>query len=136
MMGAVASFLRRLRALAGRCAIVLAVCQVATIASVTLLAALPSAGASSVSSHEECTCDHVAGVMCPMHRRSSSPKGPRWCAAGDASIYLLLPGLNAPAMPLRVATLAPPISESVAPARSAGIALTLASPPDSPPPRA
>jgi hypothetical protein len=136
MMGAVASFLRRVRALAGRCAIVLAVSQVVTMASATILAALPSSSTASVSAHEECTCDHAAGVMCPMHRRSSSPNGPRWCAAGDASIYFLLPGLNAPALPVRVAGLAPPTFESVAPALSVGVPLALASPPDSPPPRA
>jgi hypothetical protein len=115
---------------------VLAVCQVATMASAAVLAAMPAAGTSSVSAHEECTCDHVAGVMCPMHRRSSNPNGPRWCAAGDASIYLLLPGLNAPALPVRVATLAAPPIESEAPAPFAEAPLPLASPPDSPPPRA
>ena len=103
--------------------------------SATILAAMPSSSTSSVSAHEECTCDHVAGVMCPMHRRSSSPNGPRWCAAGDASIYFLLPGLNAPALPARVATLAAPTSESVAPASCAEVPLPLDSPPDSPPPR-
>ena len=135
-MGAVASFLRRVRTLAGRCAIVLAVSQVLTMASATILAAMPSSSTSSVSAHEECTCDHVAGVMCPMHRRSSHPNGPRWCAAGDASIFFLLPALNAPALPVRVAVLAPPTFESVAPTPSVGVPLALASPPDSPPPRA
>ena len=113
---------------------VLAVCQIATVASPTVLAAVPAA--SSIAAHEECTCDHSTGVMCPMHRRAQHPNAPRLCSGLDLATYALLPGSHPLAMPLSVAQLSHPPAEAFVPAPAAETPLPLARPPDSPPPRA
>jgi hypothetical protein len=101
------------------------------------LAAAPHAGAVV---EEECRCEHSAGVMCPMHRRSSSRPvpvdAPRWCTGVDDSIFAVVPVFGALAMPERAAHLLPHDVESAAPLFRAGGPRPLDRPPDSPPPRA
>jgi hypothetical protein len=137
----VTAFLRHLRAHAARCALAVAVCQVAVLCSTTVaLGASTPSGAVHVTADEECTCDHSAGVMCPMHRRASSrpapTNAPRWCKGVDGSSYAVVPVLGTLVLPERVAQLTPGISESAAPAPRSASPRPLARPPDSPPPRA
>ena len=132
--------LRHFRVLAGRYALAVAVCQLAVLSSSTLvLAASRQAGALTVGAAEECSCEHTPGVMCPMHRRSTSrpapADAPRWCKGVDNSTFAVLPAFGALAMPERVAPLARPVGESPAPAFVAGAPRPLDRPPDSPPPR-
>jgi hypothetical protein len=137
----VTAFLRHFRALAGRYALALALCQVAVLCSATIvLAATPRAGGTTVGAEDECNCEHSTAVMCPMHRKSSSrplpANTPRWCKGVDGSTYAVLPVLGALALPERVARLLLPLLESPAAAVSAEAPRPLARPPDSPPPRA
>jgi hypothetical protein len=121
-------------------ALAVAICQVAVLsASTIVLAASPRAGGLRVAADEECSCEHSAGVMCPMHRRSTSrpipANGPRWCKGVDDSSYAVLPALGTLAMPERVAELVPSVTEAVAPTVPAETPRFLDRPPDSPPPR-
>lgn len=134
------AFLRHLRALASRYALAVAVCQVAVLsASTMVLAATPHNGALHIGADEECTCDHTAGVMCPMHKRASSrpapTNAPRWCKGVDDSSFAVLPVLGVLALPERVVQLLLVITESTAPAFRAEAPRLLDRPPDSPPPR-
>jgi hypothetical protein len=137
----VTAFLRQLRAHAARCALAVAVCQVALVCSATMvLAASTPSSAVHVTADEECSCDHSTGVMCPMHRRASSrptpTNAPRWCKGVDGSSYAVLPVLGTLSLPERVLQLAPAITESTVPAPRTVAPRPLAHPPDSPPPRA
>ena len=129
-----------LRARAPRFALALVVCQLAALSFSTLvLAASQPPGALTVGAHEECSCDHTTGVMCPMHRRSASrpipANVPRWCKGVDGSTYAVLPVLGTLAMPERVALFAVPAVESTPPAFRAASPRPLDHPPDNPPPR-
>lgn len=135
------AFLRHFRALAGRYALAVAVCQVAVLSTSTIvLAASPHDGSLHVAAGEECTCDHTAGVMCPMHKRASSrpapSNAPRWCKGVDGSSYAVLPVLGTLALPERVAELLLSFETTPVLAPRAQAALPLDRPPDSPPPRA
>ena len=135
------AFLRHVRALAGAYALALAVCQVAVVASATIvLASSLRSGTLGVAADEECSCDHAAGVMCPMHRRSSPrpapANGPRWCKGVDDSTYAVIPALGTLALPERVALLVRPVTPVLATAHPAEAPVPLDRPPDSPPPRA
>jgi len=137
----VTAFLRHLRALASRYALAVAVCQVAVVFSATsLLAASTPSTALHVAADEQCSCDHSTGVMCPMHRRSSSrpapANAPRWCKGVDGSSYALVPALGTLALPERVAQLMPAATAPAAPAPRRDAPRPVARPPDSPPPRA
>ena len=136
-----AAILRHVRTFAGRYALVVVVCQVAVLSSTTIvLAASTPSGALTVAAVEECSCEHTAGVMCPMHRRSSSrpapSNGPRWCSGADASSYAVLPAFGQLAMPEHLAQFAFAITESTAPAPRIEAPRPFDRPPDSPPPRA
>jgi hypothetical protein len=136
----VTSLVRHLRARLVRYAVALAVCQVVAVCSATIvLAAAPHAGGAAVALDEECRCEHSAGVMCPMHRRSSSrpvpADAPRWCQGTDDAAFAVLPALGTLALPERIAPLTPTTVESLAPAFRAEAPRPLARPPDSPPPR-
>jgi len=130
-----------LRRHAARYALAVALCQLAVLCSSTItLAASVRSAALAVSAGEECSCDHTAGVMCPMHRKSSPrpapTNGPRWCNGVNGDTFALLPSIGALAMPERVAHFQPSIVESVAPALRADAPRLLDRPPDNPPPRA
>jgi hypothetical protein len=132
-------FLRQLRA--PRYALAVVVCQLAVLCSSTItLAASPRSGTLAVGAAEACSCDHTAGVMCPMHRKSSArpapTNGPRWCKGADGAAFAVLPSLGALAMPERLVELVLSFAESAAPVSSADAPRLLARPPDSPPPRA
>ena len=134
------AFLRHLRAHAARCALAVAVCQVAVLCSTTIaLAASTPSGAVQVTADEECSCDHSTGVMCPMHRRASSrpapTNAPRWCKGVDGSSYAVVPVLGTLALPERLAQFVPAIVESTSPAPRAETLRPFDRPPDSPPPR-
>ena len=134
------ALLRHLRTLAGAYALALVVCQVGVVASATIvLASSPRSGALGVAADEECNCDHSTGVMCPMHRRSSSrpapANGPRWCKGVDGSTYAVIPALGTLALPERVAALVVPAFDSIALVPVADAPLPLDHPPDNPPPR-
>jgi hypothetical protein len=131
---------RHVRARLVRYALALAVCQVVAVCSATIvLAAAPHAGAA-VAVDEECRCEHSAGVMCPMHRRSSSrpvpADAPRWCQGVDDTAFAVPPAFGAFALLERIALHTPTAVESLAPAFRAEAPRPLARPPDSPPPRA
>ena len=135
-----APLVRHFREHVRRYALVLAVCQVAVLSSATLvLAAASRSGALTVGADEECRCDHTAGVMCPMHRRTSSrpvpADAPRWCTGVDDSAYGVLPVLGGLALPERIAQVVRPNIESRATVSLAEAPRPLARPPDSPPPR-
>jgi hypothetical protein len=137
----VTAFLWHLRARAARVAFALAVCQLAVLSvSTIVLAASPRAGGLTLAADEECSCEHTAGVMCPMHRRSTSAPapadGPRWCKGVDDSSYAVLPVLGSLAMPEPIVTFVFSLTESAAPAVHAEAPRLLDRPPDSPPPRA
>lgn len=122
-------------------ALAIALCQLAVLsASTIVLVASPRAGGLSVAAGEECSCEHTAGVMCPMHRRSTSrpapASAPRWCAGVGDSSYPVLPVLGTLAMPERIAEVVLSLTDSAAPAVPAETPRVLAPPPDSPPPRA
>ena len=126
--------------MARRYALAVAVCQVAVLsASTIVLAATPHSGALHVAADEECTCDHTAGVMCPMHKRASSrpvpTNAPRWCSGAADSTFALIPVLGNFALPERVAELVLTVTESAMPARRVEAPRLLDRPPDSPPPR-
>jgi hypothetical protein len=130
---------RHLRAHVVRYAVALAVCQALAVCSATIvLAAAPHAG-GALAVEEECTCEHSAGVMCPMHRRSSSRPvpvdAPKWCQGVDDSLLAALPVLGTLALPERIAQLVPTAVESLAPSFRAEAPRPLDRPPDSPPPR-
>ena len=140
-MVAVSRLLRQLRVRVARFALAVAVCQLAVLCSSTLVLATSHApGASTVSTGEECSCDHTAGVMCPMHRKSSSrpvpANAPRWCTGADGSTWAVLPALGMLAMPEGIAQLLPSIVESRVAASAAAAPAPLDRPPDNPPPRA
>jgi hypothetical protein len=123
-----------------RYALALALCQViAACAGTIVLAASPRAGGDVVSADEECNCEHSSGVMCPMHRRSSSrpipADAPRWCTGLDDSVFAVLPVFGALALPERIAHLARPELEPLVTAPRPGAPRSLDRPPDSPPPR-
>jgi hypothetical protein len=130
--------MRHLRARVARYAVALAVCQLAMVCSATI--ALASTPHQRAAVEEECRCEHTAGVMCPMHRKSSSrpvpADAPRWCQGADDSALAVLPALGALALPERIALLTPTTLESPAPAFRAEAPRPLDRPPDSPPPRA
>ena len=133
--------LRPLRLHAARYALAIAVCQLAVLGSSTItLAASARSAALAVNAGEECSCEHTAGVMCPMHRNSSSrpapTNGPRWCNGVDGGAFAVLPSLGALAMPERIVELALSFAESAAPAFGTDSPPLLARPPDNPPPRA
>ena len=133
--------LRQLRRHAARYALVVAVCQLAVLCFSTItLAASARSAALAVSAGEECSCEHTAGVMCPMHRKSSPrpapANGPRWCNGVDGGAFAVLPSLGALAMPERIVELVLSFAESTAPAFRADAPRLLARPPDNPPPRA
>ena len=135
------AFLRHVRALASRYALVVAVCQVAALsASTMVLAASPPDVGLHIGTGEECTCDHTAGVMCPMHKRASSrpapANAPRWCKGVDESSFAVLPVIGTLALPEYVTDLLPQITATAAPAIRVGAPRLLDRPPDSPPPRA
>jgi hypothetical protein len=116
----------------------LAICQVLAVCSATIVQASTPHQRAAVE--EECRCEHTAGVMCPMHRRSSSRPmpvdAPRWCQGADDSALAVLPAPGALALPERIARLTPAALESPAPAFRAEAPGPLDRPPDSPPPRA
>jgi hypothetical protein len=120
-----------------RYAVALAVCQVVMGSATIVTATTLQAGGLAVD--EECRCEHSAGVMCPMHRKSSSRPvpldAPRWCQGADDSALAVLPTFGTLALPERVARLTPPVVASPAPALRAEAPRPLARPPDSPPPR-
>lgn len=133
------SLVRHLRARLVRYAVALAVCQVAMVCSATIVLAAAPHGGAAVAVDEECRCEHSAGVMCPMHRRSSSRPvpvdAPRWCQGVDDSVLAALPVLGTLALPERIAPLIPTAVESLVPAFRAEAPRPLARPPGSPPPR-
>jgi hypothetical protein len=129
------------RARVARYALAVVVCQLLVVCAPTIvMAASPRPGGLTVASDEECRCEHTAGVMCPMHRRSSSrpiPSGtPRWCQGVDDSAYAVLPVFGTLALPERVTQFAHPLTVSRALTSAAEAPRPLDRPPDSPPPRA
>ena len=134
------AFGRHLRARAALYALLVAACQLslAAGASTIMLASTPP-GASTVA-EDDCSCEHSAAVMCPMHRRPASrpipPGTPRWCGAGDDSVFALLPVLGALTVPEPVQGILEPSSVPLTLSRTAVHPVRLAHPPDSPPPRA
>jgi hypothetical protein len=132
--------IRHVRARLASYAIALALCQVAAVGSATIvLAASPQSRALTVAADDECSCEHTTGVMCPMHRKSSSrpvpANAPRWCQGVDDSTAAVLPVLGALALPERVARFTIPVVSSLAPPLRVEAPRPLHSPPDSPPPR-
>jgi hypothetical protein len=133
---------RHLRDRAARIALLVVLCQLGLVIapSVALAAHHLQSGTARVAAAEECTCEHEAGVMCPMHRRSAPrpiPAGaPRWCGAGDASLFALAPVLGAlvPPEPLHEAALIPLVTPGSPFANDSLLRLDRS--PDSPPPRA
>jgi hypothetical protein len=121
-----------------RYAVALAVCQVVMGSATIVTATTLQAGGLAVD--EECRCEHSAGVMCPMHRRSSSrpvpADAPRWCQGVDDTAFAVPPAFGAFALLERIALHTPTAVESLAPAFRAEAPRPLARPPDSPPPRA
>jgi hypothetical protein len=131
--------LRHLRARAARYALAVAVCQLAVLLSATVVLTASTSGASTIAADEECRCDHSAAVMCPMHKRSTRPlppDAPRWCAGVDETAYAVLPTLGVLGLPERDTQTISLTFESLVPAARAGAIHPLATPPDSPPPRA
>lgn len=131
---------RHLRARAARYALLVAACQLSLAVSagaVMLTAARPG---SAVVAEDDCSCEHSAAVMCPMHRRTAPrpvPAGtPRWCGAGDDSIFALMPVLGALTVPEPVLQSLAPSSTTLTLAATAERPVRPAYPPDSPPPRA
>jgi hypothetical protein len=123
-----------------RYALLLAVCQLSLSlsASAIMLASTPP-GVATVA-EDECSCEHSAATMCPMHRRSAPrplPAGtPRWCGAGDDSIFALVPVYGTLAAPEPVHRVLAPSPTRRTFSRSADRPVGLESPPDNPPPRA
>ena len=130
---------RHFRTQAALYALLAAMCQlgVAMSASTVMLTSART-GAAIVA--DECSCDHSAAVMCPMHRRSAPrplPAGtPRWCGAGDDSVFALVPTLGALGAPEAFQQILPPSSVPLAFALHADRPVRTARPPDNPPPRA
>jgi hypothetical protein len=56
-------------------------CQVGTVASVPLALWLTA----SAPHEEQCTCGHEAGVMCPMHHKTTGRPAPAPCAMQAAN---------------------------------------------------
>jgi hypothetical protein len=125
-----------------RIAWLVAVCQLALviIPSAAIAAHQLQSGRASIAAEEECTCEHEAGVMCPMHRRSAPrpiPAGaPRWCGAGDDSLFALAPVLGALVAPEPIQTTVLTLPVVPLHTHDAARLLLLDRPPDSPPPRA
>jgi hypothetical protein len=133
--------LQQLRRHVARYALAVALCQLAVLCASTItVAASARSAALAVSAGEACSCEHTAGVMCPMHRKSSPRPAPantpRWCKGVDGSSYAVLPAFGALGLPEGITQLLLPITEGFAPAVHADAPRALHSPPDSPPPRA
>jgi len=127
------------RARAVRYALLVAVCQLSlALSASTVMLASTHTGVATVEA--ECSCDHSTAVMCPMHKRRAPrplpPGTPRWCGAGDDSIFALLPvyGTLAAPEPLHRVLAPAATPRSFAPVSDRPVGLD--SPPDSPPPRA
>jgi hypothetical protein len=132
--------MRQLRRCTARYALAVAVCQLAVLCSSTImLAASARSAALAVSAGEECSCEHTAGVICPMHRKSSTrpapQNAPRWCKGADGGTFAVLPSLGALAMPERIVELVLAHAGSAARAFPAETPTLVDHPPDSPPPR-
>ena len=131
---------RHLRARAALYALLVAACHLSLAVTASTIMLTTARPGMAVVAGDDCTCDHSAARMCPMHQRTAPrpvPAGtPRWCGAGADSIFALIPVLGALTVP-------EPVLQSLAPS---GTTLTLAAtgerpvrparPPDSPPPRA
>jgi len=126
-------------------ALVLAVCQVVLAGTATVVLASTSSKTATVAPDDDCTCEHSAGVMCPMHRPSkTSPaktrpapsKALRSFVSCDEPAYLMVPGYGALAPPESIQTAPLPAADAAAPAALAQHPVRVASLPDPPPPRA
>ena len=123
-----------------RYALLAAVCQLSLAVSASAVMLATTHTGARDRRGRGCSCDHSTAVMCPMHRRSAPrpvpPGTPRWCGAGDDSIFALLPVLGTLAVPEPVQQSLAPSATSLALAPVAERPVRLARPPDSPPPRA
>jgi len=91
------------------------------------------------SAHEECTCEHPAGGICPMHRHSPGKPSPSTeCSLRSAldPLDALVSSIIGPigVLPTFVASIASPDAE-VRPRHVDRTPLDRVAPPDSPPPR-
>lgn len=131
--------MRHLRARVALYALLVAVCQGGMVVSASAVM-LTTPHSDKAVLEDECSCEHSAAVMCPMHRRSTPrpvpPGTPRWCGAGDDSLFALVPVLGALTAPEAVHALLPPPRLTLATPPFAGRLVRPDRPPDSPPPRA
>jgi hypothetical protein len=128
-------------------ALLLAVCQLMLVVTTTaVLASRASAPpTATVSADDDCTCEHSAGVMCPMHRPSKTSSAKtrpapsrtlRSFVSCEESASFVVPGYGALAPPESIQRAPQPAADAAARVAFAQHPARVDSPPDFPPPRA